>query len=34
MNNEDKENKDLLDASVELKKARARVEGIKILSKK
>lgn len=31
---EDEENKDLLDASIELKKAKARVEGLKFLSKK
>jgi len=34
INDEDEENKDLLDASVELKKAKARVEGLKVLSKK
>ena len=34
INDEDEENKDLLDASVELKKAKARVEGLKVLAKK
>ena len=34
INDEDEENKDLLDASIELKKAKARVEGLKFLSKK
>ena len=34
INDEDEENKDLLDASIELKKAKERVEGLKFLSKK
>ena len=34
INDEDEENKDLLDASIELKKAKARVDGLKFLSKK
>ena len=34
INDEDEENKDLLDASIELKKAKARVEGLKFLAKK